>query len=211
MADILLDEQGTPTTPSAGQMVLYPDSSASVFVQRNDAGIVQGDAVRAAVAVQTGFAADTYLVNSGLILPAVSMQAGTVFEWTFVATKTAAGIAAPIFQVRVGPNQSTADTSRLSITTSAQSAVVDLAIIKILVTCRSVSSVGVIQGVVWIQHNLAATGFATVGPAGLNIVEGTSAGFDNTALGGQFVGLSINGGTSAAWTINQVAGLVFYG
>lgn len=27
--------------------------------------------------------------------------------------------------------------------------------------------------------------------------------FDNSALGGQYIGLSINGGASAAWTISQ--------
>jgi len=35
-------------------------------------------------------------------------------------------------------------------------------------------------------------------------VEGTSAGFDNSNLGGSYIGLSINGGASAAWTVTQV-------
>lgn len=209
MADILLDEQSTPATPSSGQGVLYFDSSASVFLQVNDAGIVQGDISRAATAQQTGFASDTYVTNSGLIIPSKSMQAGMFWEWIMVLTKTAAGTAAPIWQVRTGINQTTADTSRLSITTAAQTAAVDTALVRILMTCRSVGVSGVIQGLIHIQHNLAATGFANT-PAGFNLVEGTSAGFDNTAMGGQFIGLSINGGTSAVWTMNQMFGRLFY-
>ena len=210
MADLLLDEQGKPATPAAGQMILYPDSGASAFVQLNDAGLVQGDSMRAAVAQQTGFAVDTYLTNSGLILPSSSMQAGMVFEWLLAAVKTAAGTATPIVQVRIGAGQSTADTSRLSITMAAQTAAVDTALLRVLVTCRSVAASGVIQGLVHTQHNLAATGFANT-PAGFNLVQGTSAAFDNTALGGLYVGLSINGGASAAWTVEQVFGRIWYG
>lgn len=211
MSDILLDTQSTPVTPAAGQGVLWFDSSSKNWLQKNADGVLHGDMTRAAIAQQAGFAADTYLTNSGLIIPSASMVVGMAWEWRMVITKTAAGAATPIFQVRVGPNQTTADTSRLSITTSAQTAAVDTALVKILVTCRSVGVAGVIQGLVWIQHNLAATGFASVGPAGFNLVEGTSVGFDNTALGGQFVGLSINGGASAAWTINQAVGFCFIG
>lgn len=205
MAEILLDEQGTPSTPAAGTMLLYPDSSASIFVQKNDQGIVQGDHARASVATQSGFAADTYLTNSGLILPSFSMQAGMVFEWKIFASKTAAGVAAPIYQVRIGANQTTADTSRLSMTGPAQTAVVDEGVLTILVTCRSVGASGVLQGYAGWQHEAAvAAGFGEA-------VQATSAGFDNSALQGQFVGLSINGGASAAWTVNQVFGRVWYG
>jgi hypothetical protein len=34
--------------------------------------------------------------------------------------------------------------------------------------------------------------------------DGVSSTFDNSALAGQYVGLSINGGASAAWTITHV-------
>lgn len=210
MADILLDTQSAPATPSAGQGLAWFDSSSKGWLQKNDAGQIQGDSMRAAVAQQTGFAADTYLVNSGLLIPSSSMIQGMVWEWKLVATKTAAGIATPIFTLRVGANQSTADASRLAITTAAQTAAADTAMITLIATCRSVAVNGVIQGLVEIRHNLAATGFANT-PAGFNLVEGTSAGFDNTNLGGQFVGLSINGGTSAAWTINQVVGRMYLG
>ena len=209
MADILLDEQGKPTAPSSGQMILYPDSNSSSFVQLNDAGRVQGDDYRASVAQQTGFATDTYLVNSGLILPSSSMQAGMILEWEFAVVKTAAGTATPIYQIRIGANQTTGDTSRLTLTGPAQTAAVDTGIVNIRVVVRSVAATGVIQGWARLDHNLAATGLANT-PAGLSLVQATSAAFDNTNLGGLYIGLSINGGGSAAWTIEQVIGRIYY-
>lgn len=68
---------------------------------------------------------------------------------------------------------------------------------------------GVITGMVWLQHNLAATGFANT-PAGFSLVQGTSAGFDNTALGGQFIGLSVNPGASGAWVVEQCLARCWY-
>jgi hypothetical protein len=204
MAEIQLDEQGTPATPAAGKMLVYPDSAASVFVQKNDAGLVQGDYGRASVASQAPAVTDTYITGSGLIIPSVSLQAGTVMEWKLVVTKTAASTAAPIYQVRIGANQSTADTSRLSMTGPAQTAVVDEGILTILVTNRNVGAAGVLQGYAGWQHEAAvAAGFGEA-------VTGTSAGFDNTALGGQFIGLSITPGTAAAWTIQQCFGRIWY-
>jgi len=210
VADILLDEQGTPAAPGAGQMVLYPDNQASAFVQRNDAGKVQGDDYRAATAAQLLAAADTYVTNSGLVIPSVSMQVGTIYEWKILMTKTAAGAAAPVYQLRIGAAQSTADTSRLSLTGPAQTAAVDAAELQIIATCRSVAAAGVLQGGVHLAHNLAATGFANTGPAGSSFVDGTSAGFDNTALGGLFIGLSINAGASSAWTITQMIARAYF-
>lgn len=209
MADILLEEQGKPTTPAAGQAIAYVDNQSSTLVVLNDQGQVKGDDYRASIAQQAGFAADTYLTESGLMLPSSGMRAGMVLEWDIVATKTAAGVAQPTFTVRVGANQSLADAAPLALQTSAQTAAADTARIRVAVTVRSVNALGVIRGHVHIQHSLAATGFAST-PAGFDLVEASSAGFDNSALGGQFVGLSINGGAAAAWTIEQVIGRVRY-
>lgn len=206
MADILLDEQSSPATPAAGQMVIYPDSSNSQWVQKNDGGLYLGDLSGAIAAQIASHSADTYY--KGLLLPSFSMQAGMTFAWDIVATK-GAGVATPIFRVRIGAAGSIADTARLTITLGVQTAVADTAYIKVLVTCRTVAVGGVIQGAVWLQHNLAATGFATT-PAGFSLVEGTSAGFDNTALGGQFIGLSVDPGAAGAWVVNQVTQTITY-
>lgn len=206
MADILLDEQGAPTTPASGQLVCYPDSSNSQWLQRNDAGTFLGDQSASITSQIASHSADTYY--RGMQLPSFSMQAGMVFEWYFPVTKTA-GTATPVYTVRIGTNQSTADTSRLAITGPAQTAVADTGFVRVMVTCRSVGASGVLQGMVWLQHNLAATGLANT-PAGFSLVEGTSAGFDNSALQGQFIGLSVNPGTSAAWVVNQVLARCWY-
>lgn len=206
MADILLDEQSFPATPAAGQLVCYPDSSNSQWLQRNDGGIFLGDQSASVTAQIASHSADTYY--KGLQLPSFSMQAGMVFEWYFPVTKTA-GTATPIYTIRIGANQSTADTARLTITGPAQTAVADTGFVRIMVTCRSVGAAGVLQGMAWLQHNLAATGLANT-PAGFSLVEGTSAGFDNSALQGQFIGLSVNPGASGAWVVNQVLARCWY-
>jgi hypothetical protein len=102
-----------------------------------------------------------------------------------------------------------ADTARLVINGPAQTAAADTGFVRIMATVRSVGAAGVLQGMAWMQHNLAATGFANT-PAGLSIVEATSAGFDNTALGGQFIGLSVNPGAAGAWVVNQVLARCWY-
>lgn len=202
MADLLFDNQSAPSTPSAGQNILYPDTTSKMWWSKDEDGLYHGHTYRAAVAAQgAGFASDTYVTNSGLLLPGFGMQAGMVFRWTISASKTAASTATPVYQVRIGAAQTTGDTSRLSLTGPAQTAATDIGLLTILVTVRSVSGTGVIQGTAGWSHNSAATGFANNDGGH---VEGTSSAFDNSALGGSYVGLSINGGTSSSWTLTQV-------
>jgi hypothetical protein len=202
VADILLDEQTVPSTPSAGQGIWYFDSTISLPFYVDDAGRKWGRSHNASTASQgAGFATDTYVTNSDLGIPSFGVQAQTIFEWLISASKTAAGTATPIYQVRIGANKTTADTSRLTLTGPAQIGTADVGLLSILVTVRSVGAGGVIQGAVNWSHNGAATGFANNDSGS---VEATSAAFDNSALQGLFVGLSINGGASAAWTITQV-------
>lgn len=200
MADVLLDTQSVPVTPSSGQAVLWVDSTSKLLLARNDAGEVSGSQHNASIATQSGFSSDTYVTNSDLRIPSGGVQAKTIFRWTFSVAKTAAGVAAPVYQVRIGANRTTADTSRLSITGPAQTAAADNGYIQLVVTVRSVGASGVLQGMVRLDHNLATTGFATNASG---IVQVTGSGFDNSALGGQYVGISINGGASAAWTMTQ--------
>jgi hypothetical protein len=200
MAEILLDEQGFPSTPSSGKMVLFPDSSNSQWSQKNDGGVYLGDVSAATVAQIASHSADTYY--KGIQLPSFSMQAGMTFEWFFPVSKTA-GTATPIYTIRIGANQTVADTARLTITGPAQTAVVDSGVVCVAVTVRSVGVAGVMTGCVWLQHNLAATGLANT-PAGFSLTQATSAGFDNTALQGQYIGLSVNPGASGAWVVEQV-------
>jgi hypothetical protein len=202
MARARFAEQSVPATPSSGYGVLWPDSTSPRWFTKDDAGRAWGRSHNAATAAQgAGFSSDTYVTDSDILIPSFGFQAKTTFAWRISASKTAAGVATPIYYVRIGTNRTTADTARLTLTGPAQTAAVDTGILTLVVTVRSVGASGVIQGTANWSHDAAATGFAN-NDAGT--VEGTSAGFDNSALGGSYIGLSINGGTSAAWTLTQV-------
>lgn len=211
MGDMLIAEQSTPTTPSSGNGIIFIDSSASTLAWKDDAGRNFCNTYNAAIAAQgAGFATDTWVTNSDLIIPSFSMQAKSVVLWMISGSKSGAGTATPIYNIRIGSARSTADTARLVLTAPAQTAVADIGTLNIMVTCRSVGVAGVIQGTAWWNHRGTIANTTTSGTGFANDstghVEGTSAGFDNTALGGQWISLSINGGTSASWTITQVVG-----
>lgn len=206
MGKLLFDEEGFPSTPASGKMYGWPDSSNSVWTYKNDAGLYVGELKNSKTAQIASHSADTYYL--GMQLPSFSMQAGMVFEWYFPVTKTA-GTAAPAYTIRIGANQTTADTARLTINGPNQTAVADTGFVRVMVTCRNVGAAGVLQGMVWLQHNLAATGLANT-PAGFSLVQGTSAAFDNSALQGQFIGLSVNPGTSGAWVVEQCLARTWY-
>lgn len=207
MGDMVLSEQSYPATPASGKGALYVDSGLSLPFYVDDAGRKWGRANRAITAAQTGFSADTYVTNSGILIPSFGFQVMTMFEWTISASKTAASTAAPIYRIRIGTTQTTADGAALTITGPAQTAVADIGVLTILVTVRSVGAAGVIEGTVCWSHNAPATGFAN-NDAGA--VPSTSAGFDNSNLGTAFIGISINGGTASSWTITQVRSIAIW-
>lgn len=149
-----------------------------------------------------GFASDTYLTGSSIAIPSGSLQAKSIYRCRFALTKTAAGTATPIINVRFGTNGSTADTSRGTLTFSAQTAAADEGVFEVVVVFRTVGSgtSAVIQSSGQLRHRLSITGFGT----GVSEPEAaTSAGFDST-VANSIIGLSVNGGTSAAWTVTQV-------
>lgn len=208
MADMLIDVQSVPATPAAGQAVVFVDTTAKILCTKADTGIVHARSETSSVAAQgAGFATDTYVTGSSLVIPSFSLQVGTAFYWQISASKTGAGTAQPIYVIRIGANQTTADTAILTLTGPLQTAIADIGTLSIMATVRTIGGAGVLQGSAWWTHRgtaasttVSGTGFAndTTGH-----IEGTSAGF-NTVTNGQFVGLSINGGASAAWTMTQV-------
>jgi hypothetical protein len=211
MSDILLDEQSVPSSPASGQGLIYPDSTVSRLVYIDDSGrkFVFGGMSNASIANQTANAADTYLTDSDLLIPSFGLQARTRILWQVSASKTAAGVATPIYSVRIGSARTTAgDTARLAITGPAQTAVADVGTLNVLLTIRSVGASGVIQGTAWWDHRGTAANTTTSGVGFANDTTGhteaTSAGFDNSALAGSYIGLSVNPGTAGVWTITQV-------
>lgn len=147
-----------------------------------------------------GFATDTYLTGSFIAFPAGGPKVGTKYKCRFSVGKTAAGTATPIIQVRTGTAGSTADTSRLSFTFSAGSAATDQGWFEVSVVFRTVgtSTSAVAQGSCALTSQ-ATTGFSTL----IKNVATTSAGFDSTTAG-IGIGVSVNGGASASWTVNMV-------
>ena len=212
MADILLDEQSVPSSPASGQGIIYADSTVSKLAYVDDAGrkyiITGGGLTNAAVAAQTVNAADTYLTDSDLLIPSFGLQAKTRIVWTVSASKTAAGIATPIYTVRTGANRTTADTSRLALTGPAQTAIADIGTLTVMLTVRTIGATGVIAGTAYWSHRGTAANTTTSGTGFANDstghVEANSAGFDMTTLAGSYIGLSVNSGTSGVWTVTQV-------
>jgi hypothetical protein len=207
MADVLIDNQAAPSTPAAGKTVIWVDNGSGALVATNSAGRHLGSLSRNdGVGSQLLGAADTYVTNSGLLLPSFGMKAGQFVRWFLTLSKTAAGTAAAVVNVRIGSAQTTADTARLVLTQAAaeaQSALAASAIMMVMVGVRSVSATGVIAG----GFGFTQTYQATAGNLALGGgADGASSTFDNTALAGQFVGLSINAGASSAWTISHVTG-----
>jgi hypothetical protein len=212
MADILLDEQSVPATPASGQLVVFGDSTASVPSFKNDAGrsgVMWGSTNNVSIANLTVNAADTYVTDSDLLIPSFGLQARTVFMWTLSASKTGAGTATPIYNIRIGSARSVAgDTARLALTGPAQTAIADIGTLYVMATVRSVGGAGVIQGTAWWVHRGTAANTTTSGTGFANDstghVEAASSGFDNSALAGQYIGLSVNSGTLGVWTVTQV-------
>ncbi len=149
-----------------------------------------------------GFASDAYVVGSSVAIPATGIQAGTRYHMILEASKTAAGVATPILNIRFGTNGSTADTARCTLTFTAQTAATDTGTFEVWVTFRTVGSgtSAVMQCVAQRLHGASVTGFGTLVS---ETQKATSAGFDST-VASSIVGVSANGGASAAWTISLV-------
>ena len=205
MADLLLDAQGTPTAPSSGQVVLYPDSSTKQYTSRDVDGrcLSFGGAIRNwNTADVVANAAETYLTGSLLAVPQHGLQVGATMKWRLFMTKTAAGIAAPIWRVRIGTAGTTADAQILIFTGPAQTAVVDTGFVEVTAILRNVGAAGILAGGLIMNHNLAATGFANIGSPTL---ANTSAGF-NTTVASLKIGLTVNPGSAGVWTHQVVKG-----
>lgn len=197
------------STPASGDYVLGFDSTGGILAWKDSAGRMYGYTKNAATAAQgAGFASDTYVTNSDILIPSWGFQTKTIFRWALSCSKSAASTATPIYTIRIGSARTTADTSRLALTGPAQTAIADIGTLFIDVVVRSVGASGVIQGTAaWLHRGTAAS--TTVSGVGFandttGHVEGTSAGFDmTTGLAGNYIGLSINGGTSSSWTFTQ--------
>jgi hypothetical protein len=200
---VVFDANGTDyelykTTMLAGEELHYLDGAGFVLHKTAAASVVSTNANTADVVAS---AADTYLTGSMLDLTD-HIQIGTIFIFRFVATKTGAGIATPIWSVRVGTAGTVSDTSRLSFTGLAQTGVGDSMIAKIRVIVRGpITASCVWNGSYMLTHNLSATGFCN---QFVNVIQSTPAAFDVLAAGLK-VGVSCNPGSAGVWTFQHVS------
>jgi hypothetical protein len=159
-----------------------------------------------------GFAADTYLAGSRCLVPAAtgrgSLKVQSMYRCKFSVSKTAAGAATPIITVRYGTAGTTSDTSIGSLTFAAQTAAIDEGFFEIYCTWRTVGSgtSGTMIPVGTLVHRLPATGLST---SSTSVIVGSVGAGHNTQTAGAGVGCSVNGGTSAAWTIALVQAELF--
>lgn len=201
MADILLDVQSPSATPSAGQLVLYPDNVNKRLAQKDDAGVVRTLAalMNASSANQTGFSSDTYLTGSSIAIPQSGLKVGSIYRLRFDMAKTGAGTAAAAINIRFGTAGTTADTARLTFTFGAGTANADTGIIEVVAVVRTAGASGVLAGMARATHHLAATGLVSTGASGTGIILATSSAFDMT-VANSIIGASFNGGASFSGT-----------
>src|SRR5580765_1161909 len=109
-------------------------------------------------AAQTPAAATrTYLTGSQIVVPTGKLQIGTIIEWVFNMTKTAAGTASSTIDIAIGTAGTTADTARLSFTKPAGTAAADEALCRLRMIVRGpLSASGIVAGDFQMTHNLAA-------------------------------------------------------
>lgn len=199
MSEILTDLQGAPATPAAGSLFLFGHTSTKRGASKDDTGriLTFPPLFNANNADVVANAADTYLAGSAIAVPSHLLQALTVLHWRLAMSKTAAGVAAPTWNVRVGINGTVADASRLLFTSPvAQTAVVDNGLVDVYAIVRNAGAAAVMAGYLKMEHILAATGLAAAAQVLLQV---TSAAFDAT-VANLIVGLSVNPGAAGVWT-----------
>lgn len=150
--------------------------------------------------VSASYGSDTYLVGSAITMPAGSPVAKHLYVCTFDMTKTAAGTATPIINVRYGTAGSTADTSRGTHTFSAGTAAADTGVFTVYALFRTVGSGTSAVLTSRVQLDSApTTGLSSL----IHATVATSAGFDSTPAG-SIIGVSFNGGASFSGTTTLV-------
>lgn len=160
-----------------------------------------GSLYNASVAsVSAGYAADTYLVGSQIVIPSSRPRVGTKYRCKFDMTKTAAGTATAIATLRYGTLGTTGDAGICTFTFAAGTAVADVGEFEIVANFRTIGTgtTAVVQGTINLVSNLSTTGLTNAS----KVITVTSAGFDSTT--GSYIGVSFNGGASFSGTNTQV-------
>jgi hypothetical protein len=148
---------------------------------------------------------EAYLTGSSIAIPSNRPAAiGTRFFWRVAASKTAAGTAVWVFNVRFGTAGTTSDTARVTFTQSGTlTGVVDNATWEIRCVVRGpISASCIVAGLMEYQHHAAAS--AGWGGLSADSYQTTSGAFDITTAG-MIVGLSFAPGASTVATFQVVS------
>lgn len=182
-----------------GQSLVYLEGTGFVLPQDPGVRVVTTSTADQSVGAST----TAYLTGSALaIVVDHPIRIGTVFRWTVVLEKSAAGTVAASFDVRFGTAGTTADTSRANFSTGAQTGAQDWAWADIEAVVRGpIGASCVVEFAFRLSHNANATGFAPTA----NVVAVANATFDVTTVG-LIAGLSITTGALHAYTIHIVTG-----
>ena len=145
---------------------------------------------------------DTYLTGSMISIPQGKIKVGTKYRCKLNVVKTAAGTAAPAFNVRVGTAGTTADTSRAALTFGSQTGAIDEGVFEFECVFRQAGATAIIQALGTLFHRLVTTGLNNVGV--FTAILNTGGSFDVTGSSLK-IGISVNAGASSNWTISVVS------
>lgn len=141
-------------------------------------------------------ATDTYITGSAITIPQSRVQVGTRWRIALEMSKTAASTATPVVNIRYGTAGTVADSSKTASTLGAQTAVAGSAYWEWWGVFTAVGASAVMKITRRLVHD---PGFGAAGQSTFV----TTATFDSSPAGSK-VGISINTGTSAVWTVNMV-------
>lgn len=151
-----------------------------------------------------GASTTDYVAGSGIVIPTLRpLVVGSIMEWELILTKTAASTATLSFLIKSGTGGAVGDTTRLTATTAANTAVADVAWVRAQAMVRTLGASGTIHFAFHMTHNLQITGFDTKPDLIVEAVQTI-----DTTVSGLIFGFAITTGAAHALTIQQVTGFL---
>jgi hypothetical protein len=187
-------------TVKTGDVVLIGATGATMTA-RNRISSIGNNLVAFGLTAQTfGPTATQVLAGSLIQVPVDKLQKGVIYKLKAAASKTAAGTLAVVWDFRIGLTGATADQSICSFSMPVGTAAADAAMFDLFVTIRGLTlSTCVAQGHLSLNHNLAATGFSTIG---VNI--NTTSGVFDATVANLIMCVSVTIPGLTVWTFEQV-------
>lgn len=146
-------------------------------------------------------AAESYLTALGITFPAGSLTAGTTYKGKIYITKTAAGTAGMIINIRIGTLGTNSDALIFNGTMAAGTAVADTGTIEWVWILRTTGASATSEIQLTLMHNATTTGLWNTGAIPITVGSPTACTTFNSATPTK-IGITITGGTSFAGTID---------